>query len=155
MLGMNNTHCIFHKPPSTHTHTCTCTFTHAFSPSCFLERSDWGFPRDAGNIYASHFAAMASYAASLCHVSPRKCIMDSSFTDRMPTMSSWNQPNRRNKDHSDIKNSWYSYWVTFLGTCFLQHTKVKYQTWSHRKACNQSSCSPSNFGWTRICLSPV
>lgn len=105
MLGMNNTHCIFHNPPSTHTHTHKCTCTHTFSLPCFLKRSEWGFPRDADNLYASHFAAMASYPASLCLVSPRKCITDSSLMNRLPPMSSWNQSNRKNKDHLEYKES--------------------------------------------------
>lgn len=48
---------------------------------------------------------MASYTTLLCHASPRKCIMDSSLRDRMPTMSSWDQPNRNSKDHSEYRET--------------------------------------------------
>lgn len=31
--------------------------------------------------------------------------MDSSLMDKMPTMSSWDQPNKKNKDHSEYQES--------------------------------------------------
>lgn len=129
MLGMNNTHCIFHDPLSTHTLAHAHARIYSFFPT---------FWRDQTEVFQEMQAtcmllALQPRPVTLPHCAiplRKKCIMDSSLRDRMPTMSSWDQPNRKSKDDSEYQESLIFLLRHLPWDALLQHTKVKYQSWS-------------------------